>query len=369
MYFLAPYRADFTGPAGPTRRCVLADVMVQREGEPEPFVESEGLGGYAVAMILDPALQKEAARVPGVLALGDIPILGGRLGDMSATKRKETIDALHAQGFTKAAVTKAVGKDPSAASLRSVLRLACSTRRKPRYDPERDEIVLDGPAQPTRDLPLPPIAGGAFGDALAVIDDYNRADAATLGANWSSEPLNNGAAMPAIVTNRAMSQGAFSSVAAWYNAATFGPDVEVAHTLPVAGSQYVYLFVRLTDPSASANTADGYALELVNTAMNIYRQDNAVGTALGAEQTVTFPSSGDRLGFEANGSTLQAHRHTGSWATYGASRSDATYAAEGYVGWGSYEDVRTRAHDDFSAGTITASGSGSASNLMLLGIG
>lgn len=198
----------------------------------------------------------------------------------------------------------------------------------------------------------------AFPTTSTVLDDFNRADAGTLGGNWSREPFNDSTTGAfQVVSNQAVKVvTSYSYEMGWWNPATYGPDCEVWVTIPtVNAAAYVYLHLRTVSPSASASTGDGYLFEQIQGTGNaIYRMDNGVSTMLGARMAVTNLSSGDKYGAEAIGSTFQAYRYTGgSWSAYGSSRTDTTYTSAGYIGFGNYDNTGsgTSAFDDFGGGT------------------
>jgi len=195
--------------------------------------------------------------------------------------------------------------------------------------------------------------------STGVLDAFTRTDAADLGSGWSANPFNNGATSPRVSSNQAVGQSAtFAFDLVWWNAGTVGPDTEVFVSLPTIGTSgagsEAYLIARVQSPSSSSSTGDGYWMEwLGNATLRFKRLDNGVATVLGASQTLGALSNGDGLGFEVVGSTLQAYKRVaGVWSAHGSSRSDTTYTAAGYIGFGGYEDTRTQAFDDFSGGTV-----------------
>lgn len=207
-----------------------------------------------------------------------------------------------------------------------------------------------------------------------VIDVFTRADAASLGANYTANPFNNGATSLEISSNAAVGQNAtFSFDLNWYNVATFGPDVEVFVTLSTLGdaASEVYLIARVQSPSASSSTGDGYWCELTGggTTLTYKSITNGSASTLGSSETPGAFSPGDSFGFSVVGTTLQAYRKTsGVWSTYGTSRTDGTYTGAGYIGLGSYEDTRTQVIDDFGGGTVVVAGSNNTRR-SLLGVG
>ena len=67
---------------------------------------------------------------------------------------------------------------------------------------------------------------GPYGTAL--LDDFTRADAGTLGANWTADAFGFGLGSFSIVSNQASSGSGFHSN--WWSAASFGADQEAYFT-------------------------------------------------------------------------------------------------------------------------------------------
>jgi hypothetical protein len=120
-------------------------------------------------------------------------------------------------------------------------------------------------------------------------------------------------------------------------------------TLPSA-TNYLDLIIRAQGPGAG--TADAYEFGMVGANAEFYRVDNDVYTLLGAAVTAVGWAAGDKIGFEASGTSLTGYRHNGaSWSSVG-SRTDATYGSAGYIGI--YIDRQTGRFDNFGGGTIVA---------------
>ena len=323
-YFLAPYeRVADNGPR-PRRACSLARVLLpQRPGGPAPFDESEGMGGYAVALVTDEANAAAARRAPGILAVPDVPLIG-RLGDaLDAASRAELVDAMTTQGFTPCHIERGVGTDIAHASLLSVLRFMCGERRKPRHDRETGEVVLDGPRQPTKPLPLPAMAGGAF-PTTGILDSCSRADESPA-VGWTDNVDGSAYGGVKILSNRLrpISGDAWN----YFAAGTYGPDCEVYWTDDVGANLTFY--VRLT-PIGSASV-DGYGLARTATTYSFIRLDNDADTVLGAAVSQAN-ASGDASGLSVIGSTLTAYyaASAGAFSSIGT-RSDGTYSSSGYI--------------------------------------
>lgn len=182
-----------------------------------------------------------------------------------------------------------------------------------------------------------------------ILDTFDRADAATLGANWTD--LTNGWA---IASNQAAPE--VNNVANWslWSAAQFGPDCECfvdVPTKPTANARFVLLSIRST--TLVDSTLDGYEVYFLtasgNDTQHIDRRDNNVATQLGASITDEF-NSGESLGIEMIGTTIALYNKVGGTWTQIATRTDATYTAAGYIGiQGNNTGTRL---DNFGGGTI-----------------
>ena len=207
--------------------------------------------------------------------------------------------------------------------------------------------------------------------STGVIDDFNRADSATLGASYTARPLNDiASASLDIVSNAATSGATFESN--WRNTGTYGPDTEVTSTVKASftntsdgeGGWLVtsgMLLLRLASPGTAS--VDGYSLTYeggpdMGYVATFFRIDNGVITGLGATAFATGGIlAGDVFGLEAAGPTLKAYRKpsAGAWGQLNTSRTDSTYTAAGYIGlWGQSWDPTASQFDDLGGGTITA---------------
>lgn len=350
MYVLAPYERR-VGPGGrPARRCALARILPdQKAGGTEPFVEAEGLGGFAVALIVDDDLRAQAAAAPGILAFPKIP-LTATLGEVNASTRSELRDAAAAMGYTMAEIRQALGTDLASVTLLRLLRFMVSRRRRPRYDPDTDSIVLDGAETSTSPLPLPLIAGAAF-PTQALLEIFTAADGTTPpSGSWTNNVYgSSGHAIRVVGNQGAINAG--NTGTAWWSAATFGPDVEAYMDVPTLPTGYAGVILRLQTPGV-IGTLDDYEVYLVGaTQGEIDRTENGTGTQLGATISQTW-SNGDSLGGEVIGSTITMYRKTGGTWSSVANRSDSNVTAAGFVGF--YLENSGSRIDNFGGGTVGA---------------
>jgi hypothetical protein len=110
------------------------------------------------------------------------------------------------------------------------------------------------------------------------------------------------------------------------------------------------LFGRIRNPGTSS--LSGYAVEFHAElgGVYVYRVTNNVySSALGGPIAATF-GRGARVGISIVGSTINVWLNTGAgWVKVG-SRTDATYAAAGFIGAELYGGTN-RSFDDFGGGT------------------
>lgn len=200
-----------------------------------------------------------------------------------------------------------------------------------------------------------------------VLDNFNRADSASLGASWAVFVSGDG--RWGILSNEA------DGIAGWYGdawgTALSGPDQEAHAKIANKGSttapSRVSLWVRVQETGTT--TPDGYGVQFYNDAgtdvWEITRLDNNVGTTLGATFTQEV-TNGDSFGLSVVGSTIRAYHKpaAGSWTEL-ASRTDTTYTAGRTIAIeGNQTDWRL---DDFGGGDVVLTGSFSpASNSVLL---
>lgn len=197
----------------------------------------------------------------------------------------------------------------------------------------------------------------------SVLDNFTRADAATLGANYSRWVMRAVTADMRIVSNAAKPNATSGTEsAAYWNVETFGPDCEVHAVLSFSGDvafiNYAWLGLRLQDPGG-ATTNDGYTAEFESQSGtdNVYIQrfDDDVSTQLGATVSLEW-SNGDSMGIEMIDDTLTLYHKTGgSWSSI-TTRTDSTYSGAGNIGLGAVgytaDDTQHPVWDDFGGGSI-----------------
>lgn len=148
-WYIAEYKRREEVPLStPKRYCAMDDYTAQIYGDGGQWTESEVLGNRAVVKV-----RAEAA----TLAILDSVFmrlpkddLDAPLADLS-NGGKMAIDAeLLDMGYSASEIDKTLGADIRNKVLGDVLAFMTKRRLKPRYDTEKDEIILDGPVQACR---------------------------------------------------------------------------------------------------------------------------------------------------------------------------------------------------------------------------
>jgi hypothetical protein len=192
-----------------------------------------------------------------------------------------------------------------------------------------------------------------------ILDNFDRANAANLGANWSLFHAWAGGSSSSfgISSNTVYNDNTSDWVDMYYNPATYGPDCEcylTLSTLPVYDGMGVKL--RGKDPGANSDCYEVVVSLASPNVWGIYRMDDGVETRLGSSFTQSV-SAGEKIGIEAIGDTIKAYHYTGgAWSEKSSGgRVDSTYGAAGYLTfYGEGSDVWR--YDDFGGGTVAGGG-------------
>lgn len=332
-WLLAPYRVRLDPEyRRPVRYCAL----VGMDAALDWWREAEISGQRALVLASGaPAALAAVAAQPGITRLGDEGLVTARPTQALIDALGDDADRLppHALGY-------------------HALRQLLSRRYAPRLDRAAGRIVED-PAEPlppqTHILHLAGASPAAF--APPVIDNFNRANGPLIdGVSWAQNEEPGG-----IITANQLGADGTNYVDCYYAAAQFGPDVDVAISMPtkMPDTRYLALIARLRDPGAG--TWDGYQVTMLPVSgtdtVEIRRTDNGIDTVLGAVVSQEW-AAGDSLGLRCFGSSIELWRKPsgGDW-TQLATRTDSTYGAAGYVGLVAHRNTTWRC-DDFAAVTV-----------------
>lgn len=203
--------------------------------------------------------------------------------------------------------------------------------------------------------PVYAIAGAAWPDTTTLIDDFNRA---SLGANWTTGAGTWFGDTALSIISSTLLGCASAWGGGYYNAATYGPDIDLIFDYSTAGNGFIGLAARVqtgdprdfyfyhTRPGESSGSPQTY----------IARVDNDTETQLGATFLTEY-SSGNKAGFEIIGTSnnLKAYKYSGgAWGSALATRSDSTYTTAGYFAC-QIESTSDRL-DNLSGGTVGGGG-------------
>jgi hypothetical protein len=206
------------------------------------------------------------------------------------------------------------------------------------------------------------LAGGAF-PTTGVLDAFTRGDAADLGANWTPNQFG-GSVGPRLVGNACGpdSDDATNNYCdAFWNVATFGPDVECFMTLTGnAGGAGYECHIRLTGLDGSP---DGYMISGQDGGGNdnqLYRINQNAQTALGSA-SVQDMSNGDSVGVDRIANDLHMFRKPsgGSWAQLGSTVNDGGSALSqtaGNIGLNIQRSLTAHRFAPFNGGTVVVAG-------------
>ena len=151
-WFLCPM-SHIIGPHGLNngRECAMNQFTASIFADGGNWREIEVLGDQAIVKVQASAGTLTA--IAGTATFRRIPLglLDDSLGTLTAGQRNAIKNELTDAGYTLAEVN-ARFPNLASATLRDVLRFFATRRRKPRYDPVGQEVVLDGPDQVCGDV-------------------------------------------------------------------------------------------------------------------------------------------------------------------------------------------------------------------------
>jgi hypothetical protein len=174
-------------------------------------------------------------------------------------------------------------------------------------------------------------------DSLTIIDNCNRTeDPLSHGGQWTQPVFTSHTSALEATGNFCRRNATGGSASAWWNVATFGPNVAISMTGvdTTTSTQGVFDFY-LTFQNPGTSLVDGYVcqFELVAEEAAVYRVDHEAFTLLQGCPTLTASiDDGDGFACERIGSSLKAYiRRDGVWIEECAA-TDVTYTSAGYIG-------------------------------------
>ncbi|KKM55239.1 hypothetical protein LCGC14_1552810 [marine sediment metagenome] len=216
----------------------------------------------------------------------------------------------------------------------------------------------------------------AFPTVSTIIDDFSDGDNVNINANWTEGfPVNSGTTW-AVVSGVIAQTGAAQSVAsAYWNAGTFGPDIDIFINLvnvPKDNGDRAGLVGSIWNIGSS--TTDGYGVHIRKDNINVYhlriqRIENDTTTDIGTS-TLTDARAGDKMGIEirwsGNRATIKVYEFvSAAWVEVHSfeDTTDPFTATAGAPGVNNGEvptDVTDPQFDDLAGGTAVGAPAGFA---------
>lgn len=180
----------------------------------------------------------------------------------------------------------------------------------------------------------------------SVLDDFNRADSGTLGANWSTPFETGGFGSLTIISNQCGSDAGFDDA---YWSTSFAANQDVFTTISTMGDG-IRMYARIQSPNTAGRNA--YALgQEADGHGAIYKVVAGTTTALGGGWTAGSVVVGDKIWLNCNGTTITAYVfHSGAWNTL-ESLTDSAVTGAGFIGLQVRGDATPR-FDDFGGGAM-----------------
>lgn len=184
-----------------------------------------------------------------------------------------------------------------------------------------------------------------------ILDDFNRANSGSLGANWTDAIEASPTSGWAVSSNQGVQDAANFFESSYWSAASFGPDLECFLTVRynMTGSTRLEIWVRISSPGASNNAyifRCGRSAD--DTAFGWEKNVAGANSAIGADWVAGPLVTGDKVGVQVIGTSLQAYLDTGSGWVAQPNRTDGSITSAGNIG------IRARdagVIDDFGGGT------------------
>jgi hypothetical protein len=146
-WYVCPYKRDYRD-GRPTRYCAMDDYTAALRAEGGDWSETEVLG--SVALVKVRASDTSLATLGTRFFMFPKNRLSESLSDLTPEQKLAIVNRLTDMGYTTQELHDAFPNDLSTYTLRDVLHFAARRRLCPRYDPDLDEIICDGPVQPVR---------------------------------------------------------------------------------------------------------------------------------------------------------------------------------------------------------------------------
>jgi hypothetical protein len=211
-------------------------------------------------------------------------------------------------------------------------------------------VVVTGtnPSGSTAASSAPTSVAAWLAPVTPILDTFNRANGAA-GSNWSLIAPTGFAAMN-VSGQTAVDSSTTKFAWNFWNAASFGPNVEAYCTISTAGADTFRIGARVTGGTASYT---GYFASITGTgAWSIIRIDAGAPTTLASGVTQTL-AAGDKIAIRIIGSRVTALHYTtaAQWSqvlSYDTAADTVKYTGAGRIA----TEFRAGAIDDFGGGSL-----------------
>lgn len=144
-WFIAPYIVGRHIPGRPTRQCGMDAYSTQIAEAGGSWAEVEVLGNRAIVRVQAPPAVLAALAARPELRRLPTDQLDAPLAALSRTAREGLVDELTDAGYSPAEIRERFpDASLSTVTLRDVLAFLARRRRRPRWDEQAQELVLDG---------------------------------------------------------------------------------------------------------------------------------------------------------------------------------------------------------------------------------
>lgn len=149
-WYVVPYKIYDRIPGAPRnmRYCAMDDYTSEIRADGGHWAESEVLGNQAIVKVR--ASVATLSMLDGQFERCPKDRLDDPLADLSTASKNRLKNLGRNMGYSTAEIRKELPNDLGSYTLRDVLKLFSTKRKKPRYDPDLDAIILDGPDQKCR---------------------------------------------------------------------------------------------------------------------------------------------------------------------------------------------------------------------------
>ena len=153
-WFIVPYKRSTDLDHPRARYIAMNDFKTQITTDGGDWSGAECLGNHAVVKVSAlPATLTMIAQEEGFIRV-PVTALDNTLSSLSQAQRTVVKNKIIALGYPLSEIVERLGQNLSNVTFRQVFKFILRRRLKPRYDPDLDEIILDGPEQVCNSIEL-----------------------------------------------------------------------------------------------------------------------------------------------------------------------------------------------------------------------